>query len=299
VLSDLTQRAVCQDGLLTTADVFATGVRPATLQGWLRRGRLRVVHRGVYAPPDLPLTPRVIARAATLATGLPQAAAAYGTAAAVHGLRVHMLAGAAHVIVPPAIHRPSRRELVVHRLQLANHEVVDVDGLRVTSAPRTVLDLLTAPSRLAAVWAGEVALRSGAVKEDALDDGVDARAGRPYAARMCRWRALMDPRSESPLETAVRLVLHDAGVPAPEPQHVVRTPDGYVIARVDLAWPAHRLGLEADGKEPHGQLRPVYVDRWRTNALVGWRLVRFTWHDVLRRPAYVVATVRAHLAAAA
>lgn len=121
----------------------------------------------------------------------------------------------------------------------------------------------------------------------------------PYAARMRRWRALIDPRSESPLETAIRLALHDAGVPAPEPQYEVRTDDGYVIARLDLAWPTRRLALEADGKEPHRQLRPVYTDRWRTNALVGWQLVRFTWHDVLRRPAYVVATVRAHLAAAA
>lgn len=109
----------------------------------------------------------------------------------------------------------------------------------------------------------------------------------------------MDVRSESPLETAVRLLLHDAGVTPPVPQHEVRTSDGHLLARLDLAWPAHRLALEADGKEPHGQLRPIYTDRWRHNALVGWRVIRFTWHDVLRRPAYVVATVRAHLAAAA
>lgn len=32
----------------------------------------------------------------------------------------------------------------------------------------------------------------------------------------------------------------------------------------------------------------------RTNALVGWQLLRFTRYDVLRRPAYVVATARAH-----
>lgn len=296
---DLTQLAVRQDGLLTTADLLAAGISPTTLQGWVRRGRLRVVHRGVYAPPDLPLTPRVVARAATLATGLPEAVAAYRTAADVHDLGVHLLAGAAHVIVPTAVHRPSRSDLVVHRLELADADVVDLDGLRATAVLRTVLDLLVAPSRLAAVWAGEAALRARTMGEDALDEGVEARGGRPYAARMRQWRALMDPRSESPLETAVRLLPHDARVPAPQPQYEVRTDDGYVIARIDLAWPAYRLGLEADGKEPHGKLRPIYTDRWRTNALVGWRVVRFTWHDVLRRPTYVVATVRAHLAAAA
>jgi very-short-patch-repair endonuclease len=54
------------------------------------------------------------------------------------------------------------------------------------------------------------------------------------------------------------------------------------------------IGIEADGKEPHSGLRPVFTDRCRTNALVGWQLLRFTWYDVLRRPAYVVATARAH-----
>ena len=111
--------------------------------------------------------------------------------------------------------------------------------------------------------------------------------------------ALVDVRSESPLETAIRLLLLDAGLPSPVPQHPVRSSDGRLLARLDLAWLDRRLGLEADGKEPHGQPRPIYTDRWRANALVGWQLIRFTWHDVLRRPAYIAATVRAHLCAAA
>lgn len=295
----LAQLAARRGGLLTRADLLAAGVHPDRLRGWVRRGRLKTLYRGVYTWPGLALTPELIARAATLAVDLPAAAASHGTAADVHGIGVLVLAGRAHVTVPESVHRQSRPGLVVHRCRLADAEVVDLDGLRVTGALRTVHDLLVGPSPLAGVWAGEAALQRQLVTEDALDHLTAQSGGRPYADRLRQRRALVDARSESPLETAIRLVLHDTGLPMPESQHEVRTRDGHLLARIDLAWPANRLGLEADGKEPHGQLRPVYTDRWRTNALVGWQLVRFTWYDVLRRPAYVVATVRAHLTAAA
>lgn len=285
--------------MLTSSDILAAGVRPGTLAKWVRRRHLLALHRGVYVPPELALTPRVVARAATLATGLAEATASHQTAARVHGIGVLVLTGPPHVTIPARIHRRARRDLVLHRNDLCDSDVATLGGLRVTSALCTVGDLLNGPSRLAAVWAGEAALRHRMTTADDVDELLARSSGRPYGARMRMWRALMDARSESPLETAVRLVLRDAGVPTPEPQYQVRTDDGHVLARLDLAWPASRLGVEADGKEPHGQLRPVYTDRWRTNALVGWQVVRFTWYDVLSRPAYVVATVRAHLAAAA
>lgn len=295
----LLELAAGQDDLLTSADILATGVHPDTMAKWVRRGHLRALHRGVYAPPTLVLTPRVVARAATLATGLDAATASHETAARVHGIGVLVLAGPPHVTIPERVHRRARPGLVLHRNDLCGSDVILLDGLRLTAGPRTVRDLLAGTSRLAAVWAGEAALRQGLTTEGDLDEQVAQWAGRPGGARMRMWRAAMDVRSESPLETAIRLVLRDAGLPAPVPQHLVRNRDGHVLARIDLAWPDHRLGLEADGKEPHGQPRPIYTDRWRNNALVGWHSVRFTWHDVLRRPAYVVATVRAHLAAAA
>lgn len=299
MLPKLDRIAAEQHGLLTCRDVLQVGVPPATLTSWIRRGRLRPLHRGVYAPEGVAVTPELTARAATLATGHADAAASHQTAARVHGIGVLIVDGAAHVTVPTGVHRPSRPELFVHRSDLAADEVTVRGTLRVTSVPRTLHDLLRGADRLGAVWACEAALRRDLLAERELDALVSRSAGRSYGARMRRRRALVDVRSESPLETAIRLVLHDAGLPPPVSQHPLRTEDGHLLARLDLAWPDARMGLEADGKEPHGKPRPVYTDRWRTNALVGWQLVRFTWYDVLRRPAYVVATVRAHLAAAA
>lgn len=299
MLGQLERLAATQDGLLTRADVLAAGVPRDTLAGWVRAGRLHVVQRGVYALAGTLGGVRRQARAAVLATRHPQAAASFQTAALVHRVGILATAGTPHVTLPTTVHRPSRPTLSVHRGHLGAVDVVDLDGLRVTALPRTLRDLLGAGDRLAAVWAGEAALRSGAVRPHDLDDALSRCTGHPYSARMRHWRALVDVRSESPLETAIRLLLVDAGAPAVVPQHPIRTEDGHLIARLDLAWPAARLGIEADGREPHSRLLPVFTDRWRANALVGWQLLRFTWYDVLRRPAYVIATVRAHLRVAA
>lgn len=43
------------------------------------------------------------------------------------------------------------------------------------------------------------------------------------------------------------------------------------------------------------------ADRRKGNALVraGWQLLRFTWHDLTNRPAYVISEIRSALLAAA
>lgn len=166
--------AADQDGLLTRANALAAGVPSGTLTGWVRRQRLQTVHRGVYAVAGATLGPRERARAAVLAVGHPAAAASHQTAAIVHGIGVLAAAGAAHVTLPTAVHRSSRTALVVHRTDPGVDEIVDLDGLRVTTVSRTVQDLLIAGDRLGAVWACEAALRLGS-----LHDARPRRAGRP------------------------------------------------------------------------------------------------------------------------
>ena len=59
---------------------------------------------------------------------------------------------------------------------------------------------------------------------------------------------LADARSESPPESWLRWVCHDAGLPQPAPQFWVKCPSGAWF-RLDLAWPELKLGLEYDGME--------------------------------------------------
>jgi very-short-patch-repair endonuclease len=92
-------------------------------------------------------------------------------------------------------------------------------------------------------------------------------------------------------------LLADAGLPLPRCQVVMR-PWGGAVMRVDLAWEGHRLVVELDGHATHAtrHQRRADAERDARLALAGWRVLRFTYEDVTRRPAYVVTTVERHLA---
>jgi very-short-patch-repair endonuclease len=64
-----------------------------------------------------------------------------------------------------------------------------------------------------------------------------------------------------------------------------------------MAWPSVKLAIEMDGRGYHDDPDALYRDRSKANAatLDGWRILRFTWFDVMHRPEWVVATVRAAL----
>jgi very-short-patch-repair endonuclease len=66
-------------------------------------------------------------------------------------------------------------------------------------------------------------------------------------------------------------------------------PAGRFVARVDFAWPQHRLALEYDGAW-HATPEPLPRDRRRINGLTAadWR-VHFVTTSDLRRPDVLLA----------
>jgi very-short-patch-repair endonuclease len=70
--------------------------------------------------------------------------------------------------------------------------------------------------------------------------------------------------------------------------------------RIDIAFPESMLGIEIDGWAWHMDVDRFRADRHKGNALVRARrdLLRFTWHGLTNRPDYVIAEIRAALAAA-
>jgi hypothetical protein len=93
------------------------------------------------------------------------------------------------------------------------------------------------------------------------------------------------------METRMRLLLVDAGLPPPVPQYELVV-DGRVVARFDLAYPDARLAIEYDGAGHDDRL-----DRRRdirTGAL-GWQTVRLVSADILQTPEETAALVRAVL----
>ena len=80
-------------------------------------------------------------------------------------------------------------------------------------------------------------------------------------------------------------------LPEPVRQHRI---DGHPY---DFAWPNERVVVETDGWQGHSGPHAFQADRTLTNALQiqGWTVLRFTWHDLTRRPRAVAATVRSAL----
>jgi very-short-patch-repair endonuclease len=101
---------------------------------------------------------------------------------------------------------------------------------------------------------------------------------------------LADGLAESPPETRLRLALARSSLPTPVAQFVVRDSGGR-FARVDFAWPEHRVALEYEGAW-HGEGHQVGKDRKRLNRLAaaGWLVVFVTAED-MRRPDELFARV--------
>jgi very-short-patch-repair endonuclease len=98
------------------------------------------------------------------------------------------------------------------------------------------------------------------------------------------------------MESWTRWLVHEAGLPMPDLQPDLTDANGWFIGRADFVWWDQKVLVEFDGD--HHRDRQAWVkDVRRQNALIaaGWTILRFTSADVLGRPGYVIATIRAAL----
>jgi hypothetical protein len=104
--------------------------------------------------------------------------------------------------------------------------------------------------------------------------------------------------AESPMETRLRWLLLEAGLPRPEVQADLHDADGQFVGRADLLYRVARLVIEYDGTNHRDRL---VEDNRRQNTLInaGFRILRYTAADVHRRPEAIVMQVRRALRAPA
>jgi very-short-patch-repair endonuclease len=189
------------------------------------------------------------------------------------------------------------RELQRRRLQREALLVLpDQAPIWVTSATATVLDCIRRMKLKDAVVICDSALRSGQVSLEDLRAAARRLRGVRHASRVRRALALCDPECGSVLESVLRTELLEAGLMDFGTQRVVRDAQGRYVLRVDFCFEACRLVVEADGARWH---QDPTGDRTLDNRLVaaGWRVLRFTWAEVLHDPATVVGLVRAAVSA--
>jgi very-short-patch-repair endonuclease len=284
-----------QQGMITAAQARDAGLTRGQIEQLVRTGAWIRPFVGTYLVSGAdPLLARLRAalhrRPDAIVCGL-SAARLYGLGA----LPSYTPAEPVHLLVASTSARPRTAGLVLRAGRVPDDEVRIVRGLPATDVPRTLADLLLAWDRPEAVALMDAALHGRRLAH--LDDVRAELFGRRGGAGRYRWLQQVDGRAESPLESRVRLVLTDAGLPPEELQYPIRNDAGALVARVDMAWVSRRVYVEADGVSFHGtpllDPMPLHYDRDRQNRLLGlrWRPVRVTWRDVLTRPEYIVDAV--------
>ncbi|MEV6284226.1 DUF559 domain-containing protein [Kribbella sp. NPDC051770] len=257
------------------AVVSARAIRAALAAGTIRR-----VAKGVYALPEAP---------AALTAARSQGGAVSHLSAAQHW-RMGVLSAPAlpHVTVP--VGRQRRRAGLPCVLHWSDVPVLD----DVTTPVRTVLDCARTLPLSDALSVADSALHLGLVDHAELSDA-SARLVGPNRRRIQRVVGLADGRAESVLESALRVILIEAGIDGFEPQVQVRSA-GF-SARLDLGHRRRRIALEADGFEHHGTRKALVRDcrRLVNLSLHGWLVLRFSWEDVMYDPEWVVEAVLAAL----
>ena len=276
-----------QDGVISAAQAFGAGLTRAQIRTLIKsRGWTRPAH-GILAAPEPPDPFRASVRGALLAC--PNAVVSGLTAARVHGLWLLRRWSPEEVpelmIAAGITHR--QRGGMRRRSGLHAEEQLAVAGFPVTTLERTLHDLAVRLPLEELVCVMDSALRLGC----AITRDTRARSLLPRA------QTFADARSESALETLLRVLLALDGLPPESLQHEVLNPDGRTLARLDLSWPSVKLAVEADGKGPHDAPQALYRDRRRSNdlQLLGWTILRFTWTDVTQHRQWVIAQVRAAL----
>lgn len=292
-------RALANGGVITRAEAIAMGMNARTIDRRLTSGRLISVGHGVMCLPGVLLNELSTLRAAT--------AVLNGIASHESAGRLHRLDGLpmSRISVSVPVRRSNRfPEVIVHQsTDLTEEQITVIDGIPVTDAPRTIIDLaaVLSPPSLATVT--DQAIRMKLTSYELVSKRLEglARRGKPGVTKL---RKLLEPRlgglyaSDSTLETRLLGLIERGGLPPPHTQY--RPPWlRRVNGRVDLAYPDQRVVVEGDSQKWHGTPEAFQLDRHRDNLaqLAGWIILRFTWQDITKKPSYVVATIREALSA--
>ena len=207
-------------------------------------------------------------------------------AALIHGLPLLRIPAEPSVTVRPS----GTGDLVrarLHRATLDDNDVVERDGVAVTSVARTAMDVARSGSTTDGVVTLDCALNRGLVTAEDIDDILRRCWNWPRIARASRAAGLADAHSESPLESVSRLVMGWAHLRKPQLQQLIRTRGGVFVGRADFYWDEFGVVGEADGVGKYQLSTTSLLDEKRRQERLeelGLVVVRCGW-DAAVRPA--------------
>lgn len=292
--------ATAQYSVIKLAQLVSLGLSPTAVRSRVAAGRLFRRHRGVFVVgrADLSLKGKWLAAVFACGDG---ALLSHVSAAALREL-LPARAGLPHVLVSRRGGR-GHTGIKVHRsylLEAADRTIVD--GIPCTSVARTLLDIAaTEPA-----WVLHKAMNQAVIDRELDISEVQellGRVGRHQGAGRLRAaignKEIGSDRTKSALERRFLSLLRKAGLPYPAINEWMPI-DGEEM-QCDFVWHAQRVVVEVDGWKTHRTQEAYENDRRRDRLLrlAGWTVLRFTWADVVERPAEAIADLRKVLAQAA
>jgi very-short-patch-repair endonuclease len=286
----LAELARSQWGVVSLAQLRTLGLSLGAVKHRARVGRLRRIHRGVYAIGGAALPREGRDLAAVVACG-PGAVLSH-TSAAVHWGLLTYDAPRPEVTVPAS--RTSAPGIRLHRTRsLDPRDTTNQRGIPITTIAKTLLDIAASSPKNHLDHALGVAMRNHLYDHKAITDVLMRHQG--LRGTKALRQATVDPAfTRGGLERRFRALCRRAGLPRPESNAVVADADHHPH-EVDFYFPAHRLIIETDHWRDHGTRVAFERDRAKDAALTaaGHIVLRFTDRQIFEDAETVADRVRA------
>jgi very-short-patch-repair endonuclease len=299
---------ISESRVLTAAQWRDLGVTRAQLRSLAGAGELVQFRHGVYATRravnDAANSPRRLhalrVRAVQAAVGY-DVIASHHSAARIHGLDMLSPPGEDLVSVtrssPGRVVKPSSTGIVVHNVPVPDWQRSGAFGISLTNVSRTVIDVARTSPFQCGVAIADCALRLNRTSQPELMAIAEACKRWPGVAQATRVVRFSDGNAESVLESMARVVFAEEGLEPAQLQAAI--PVFQDTVRVDFYWPKYRTIAEADGLAKYAKPEDLkkQFERDRKLRAAGYRVVHFTWDEIVGTPQYVVAQVREAFAA--
>jgi hypothetical protein len=246
--------AAGQHALISLEQLVALKVTRHQREHLLATGQIVRVAKDVYRLNGVPTTWQSRIAAAQLAAG-EDAIVSHRSAAALYGLDGFDQQRIVHLSLPTGRSPRTQKDVRIHRC--ADYELIAAErrhNIPVTDPARLVLDLYASEANPDVARRGLFSVRKKYLTTwTAIDECLSrhARQGRRgitlLRADLELYRRIGCP--ETSFEDAIARLLMDAGMPEPELQYWVLTPGGRY--RIDVAYPAFRVGIEGKSRAHH------------------------------------------------
>ena len=286
-----------QHGVFTRQQATAIGYTRKKVDYLISRGIVSPRRRGVLAFTAVPTSWRSGLMAAVLAGG--GSVASHRSAACLHRLDGFDEPQPIEVTVARGRY-PADDQVILHRwTDLDPGDCTLIDGIPVENVASTLARLGVVVPASRVEQALDDALRRGYslrwIKQTAERLHRPGRSGTGMLLRLLRDPARQQSVPDSVFERMAARVLGAADLPPASLQHPVRL-HGDRTARIDIAWPEVKWGIECHSRRYHFGAARSEADHDRDHrlAMAGWQITYLTWHQ-LQDPDYVIELARTML----